>query len=69
MVKVKAPKYKIGDMVFSYQNMQKAAPINYIRKSDDPTYQHAYRLTLPRGNSKWINESSIAKTKTAKKLR
>lgn len=58
----KAPKYKTGDMVYSYQNKTVAGRVNYIRKSTDATYPHAYRLTLPDGSSsKWINEDSISK--------
>lgn len=64
----KKPKYKIGEKVYSYQNRNKPYPINYIRESNDPNYPHNYRLSLPNGNSNWISENSIAKTKNAKKL-
>jgi hypothetical protein len=57
----KPPKFKIGDRVFSYQNRDKPAKINYIRLSEDPKFDHAYRLSLPDGNSNWINESSLSK--------
>ena len=55
-------------MVYSYQNRNKPYPINFIRESKDSTYSHDYRLSLSNGNSNWISEKSIAKTKNAKKL-
>lgn len=63
-VKTKKPKYEIGEMVYSYQNPDKKARINFIRLSDDSKYDHKYRLTLPgedgyNKNSNWINESSL----------
>ena len=59
-------KYKIGDMVYSYQNKEQKCPINFIRPSEDERYQHKYRLTLPNGNSNWIDEQSIFKFKLTK---
>ena len=66
--KAKKPKYKIGQMVYSYQNRDKKAPINYIIFSQDPQFEHKYRLTLPgedgySRSSNWINESSLYLTK------
>jgi hypothetical protein len=64
------PKYKIGDNVYSYQNESAPAPINYVRFSpwlnDGSVHKndlYKYRLTLPEGNSKWINENSLRLTK------
>ena len=67
-VKAKKPKYKIGQMVYSYQNRNKKARINFIRISEDSQFDHKYRLTLPgedgyNKNSNWINESSLYLTK------
>jgi hypothetical protein len=66
-------KYVDGDMVYSYQNKDYAAPVNYVRfspwKSDgssDPKDTYKYRLTLKDGNSHWINEESLFKTKQEK---
>lgn len=63
MAKQKKVKYKVGQLVYSYQNKTKKCPINYIKESEDGTYDHKYRLTLPDGNSNWINESSLYLTK------
>jgi hypothetical protein len=63
MIKKKKVKYKIGQSVYSYQNKTEKRPINYIRESEDGTYDHKYRLSLPNGNSNWINEKSLYLTK------
>jgi hypothetical protein len=63
MIKKKKVKYKIGQSVYSYQNKAEKRPINYIRESEDGTYDHKYRLSLPNGNSNWINEKSLYLTK------
>lgn len=63
MAKKKKVKYKVGQLVYSYQNKNKKCPINYIRESEDGQYDHKYRLTLPDGNSNWISESSLYLTK------
>lgn len=70
--KVKAPKYKVGDMAYSYQNPTVKRRVTHIRKSDNPDYEHAYKLALYRQggysySSKWINESSLYKRKKSKK--
>ena len=54
----KKPKYKIGQLVYSYQNKDTKYPINYIKEADDLGIIR-YRLSLPNGNSNWINEESI----------
>lgn len=69
--KVKKPKYKIGDLVFSWQNPTVKRKINRINLSDDGNYSHTYRLTFfdkdgYQTNSKWMNESSLYKTKKTK---
>ena len=63
-------KYKVGDMVYSYQNKDYAAPINYIRfvqwdsnKGSHPKDKYIYRLSLKDGNSNWNNEESLHKSK------
>ena len=68
MKKVKKPKYKVGDMVYSWRNPTEKKRINRILISEDPNYDHKYRLTLTGDdgynyNSSWINETSIRKTK------
>jgi len=62
------PKYKAGDMVYSWVNPTKKARVSHIRKSDDCEYPHAYKLALKdkdgfSHSSKWINETTIRKTK------
>jgi len=63
-------KFKIDDMVYSYQNKDYAAPINYVKFSPwnsnsdshhNDTYK--YRLSLKDGHSNWIDEKSLYKTK------
>jgi hypothetical protein len=65
-------KYKVGDMVYSYQNKNEAAPISYVKfvswdsqsgKSDKDKY--IYKLKLADGYSNWINEESLSKSKMA----
>jgi hypothetical protein len=63
MKKKKKVKFKIGQLVYSYQNKTKKHPINRIMESDDSQYEHKYRLSLPSGNSNWISESSLYLTK------
>ena len=73
MVKTKKPKFKIGDKAYSYQNPRTPGVVNRIRISNDPKYDHAYRLTLKTKtetkNSNWINEKSLRKTKISKERR
>lgn len=66
--RLKKPKFKLGDKVYNWQSPNKKASINGVRPSDDPDYQHAYRLILfdkngERYNSKWTLESSCSKSK------
>lgn len=66
-MKARKPKYKIGDMVYSYANRDKKARVNYIHVSP-AGYPHKYRLTYwgddgyPH-NSNWIDEGSLSRTK------
>lgn len=59
-------KYKLGQMVYSYQNPTIAAPIIAIHLSDDPLYAHTYILRIPgregigTRNSNNINEESLS---------
>lgn len=60
------PKYKLGAMVYSYQNRDYKAPVNFVRDNGEG-YAYSYRLSL-RGpdeykvNSNWIDEGSLSKT-------
>ena len=56
------PKFKVGDMVYSYQNKTEKRPISYINESSDSTYDHKYKLSLIDGYSNWIDEKSISNT-------
>jgi hypothetical protein len=64
--KVKKAKFKRGDMVYSYQNKKKKEPISHVSLSDDPEYDHRYKLALhdDQGysrSSNWINEKSLSR--------
>lgn len=56
------PKFKVGDMVYSYQNKTERRPISYVKESSDSTYDHKYKLSLTNGYSNWIDEKSLSKT-------
>jgi hypothetical protein len=60
----KKPKYKVGQLVYSYQNKDTKYPINYVKEADELGIVR-YRLSLPDGNSHWINEESIYTDKYA----
>ena len=60
-------KYKIGDMVYSYQNPTVKRPIISIYPSENPLYDHKYRVQLKERRSKWMDERSMRKTKPRKK--
>jgi len=64
---MKKAKYKVGDMVYSWQNPTVKREINRVTPPDDLGIIR-YRLTLigrdgERHNSKWTNESSLSKRK------
>lgn len=66
--RMKAPKFKMNDKVYSYQNKMKPGYIRFIRKSEDPNYSNMYKLSLFDDNgysysSNWINEESLSKRK------
>jgi hypothetical protein len=66
--RMKAPKFKYDDKVYSYQNPLSPGYIRFIRKSQDPNYSNMYKLALYDNNgysysSNWINEESISKRK------
>jgi len=73
--RVRSPKYKVGDMVYSYQNPTVKRRISHFRDSgveDGVDYGFKYKIALYRQNgssysSNWINQSSIRKTKPRKK--
>jgi hypothetical protein len=59
-------KYKLGQMVYSYQNPTTSAPIIDIHLSNDPLYPHNYVLRIPGSegkgtkNSNYISENSLS---------
>lgn len=58
-------KYKVGDMVYSYQNPTVKRRVSHRRKGA-PGYPNAYKLSLRDRDgysysSKWINEGSLSK--------
>lgn len=64
--KIKKPKYKVGDEVYSYQNPTVKRPITMIREPKEPGFDPAYKLSLKTKDgytrsSNWINESSLYK--------
>jgi hypothetical protein len=66
----KVAKFKVEDMVYSYQNKDYAAPINYVKfnpwdsnSGTHPNDTYKYRLSLKDGHSNWIDEKSLYKTK------
>lgn len=69
--KIKQPKYKVGDMVFSWQNKNVKKRIAFVYPSNDATYQHKYKVTLHDNegypySSKYMGENSITKVRTKK---
>lgn len=58
-------KYKVGDMVYSYQNKDYPAPISYTTEISYPNEKVKYKLKLKDGYSNWINEDSLSKSKMA----
>jgi hypothetical protein len=59
MAKKKKVKYRVGQLVYSYQNKTEKRPIRYIRQSEDGTYDHKYKISLKDGFSNWIDERSL----------
>lgn len=58
-------KYKVGDMVYSYQNKDYPAPISYTTEISYPNEKVKYKLKLKDGYSNWINEDSLSESKMA----
>jgi hypothetical protein len=61
-------KFKYNDKVNSYQNPSTPGYVRFIRESDDPNFDHKYKLALIDNNgysysSNWINEKSLSKKK------
>ncbi len=59
------PRYKINDMVYSYQNPTVKRRVSHFREGM-PGYSHSYKLALRDRegysySSNWINESSLHK--------
>jgi len=66
--KIKPPKYKRGDLVYSYQNPTVKRPVSHVFPSDDPEYSHKYKLALQDKDgysysSKYLNEESLSRRK------
>lgn len=65
----KPAKYKLGEMVYSWQNPSKKRPITLIREARIGSGDSAkYKVSLLDAegyshSSKWINEGSLSKTK------
>lgn len=64
----KKPKFKVGDMVYSWQNPDVKRRVSHVSLSDDPNYAHKYKVALydKQGysySSKWMDEKSLSKTK------
>jgi hypothetical protein len=66
--KNKKVKYKYDDLVYSYQNPSSPGYVRFIKESDDPDFDHKYKLVLYDNDgysysSNWINEKSLSKKK------
>ena len=62
----KKPKYKVGDMVYSWQNPTVKRRVSHRRLSDEAGYPHKYKVALidkdGYGHSSiWMNECSLSK--------
>ena len=62
------PKYKVGDMVYSWQNPDERKPVFKVHIEEDPDYQHTYKLDLTdevgySKRSKWMDEMSLVVNK------
>ncbi len=65
--KVKNPKYKLRQKVYSWQNPDVKREISHINKSDNALYSHRYKVSLRdkdgySHSSKWMGEDSLSKT-------
>lgn len=61
------PKYKVGDMVYTYLNPTVKRRISHVREND-PGYPHNYKLALRDKDgysysSHWVGEGSISRRK------
>jgi len=64
---VKKPKYKVGDMVYSWANQDKKAKINKVSVDDLGVIK--YRLTQKGKDGywyqlKWVHEATVSKIKS-----
>ena len=64
------PKFKVGDMVYSWQNPDVKRRVSFVREADenDPMDSHKYIVSLRDENgysysSKWMGEKSMRRTK------
>ena len=64
------PRFKVGDMVYSWQNPNVKRRVSFVRVADpnDPMDQHQYVVSLRDKDdysysSKWMGEKSMRKTK------
>lgn len=67
----KPPKFRVGDMVYSWQNPSKKRRVSHVNLSTEKGFPHKYKVALknPDGysySSKWMNEKSLRKTKPRK---
>lgn len=66
MARMKKPKYKVDDMVYSWQNPTIKRRVSHRRLSTELGYSHQYKVALvdSRGygrSSKWMGEGSLSK--------
>lgn len=66
--RITKPKFKVGDMVYSWQNPDVKRRISHVKPSNDPEYEHQYILALYDNegyshSSKQTGESSLSKTR------
>ena len=66
MPRIKKPKFKVGDMAYSYQNPTVKRRVSHVFPSKDPEYSHKYKLALYNKDgfsysSNYINEESLHK--------
>lgn len=68
---IKKPKFKTGDMVYSWQNPTYKARVSHINPATEYGYNHQYKVSLRdkegySHSSKWMGEPSLHKTRKEK---
>ena len=71
--KVKKPKFKVGDMVYSWQNPTVKRRVSHVQVSKEYGYPHNYKVALVDKDgyghsSKWMAEKSLHKTKRSREF-